>query len=324
MGLPALWISDPPDLDNTLNMLSSLSFPLKSFVTWAELPALAKTLASKLFGGTSFVLPLGGNNPSGVLGQVGGALELAEQIQAGELPDSDGIYVAVGSSCTISGLIIGVALARRLGLEAFAKPGFALHLVPIHHLFALLNRVTGLYTAPFSRFIPLTVRHSIHATCSELVRLGGPDVLADALAVLERETVVHDDAKLAGKYGAHSEPSRAAARLFEESSVLSTPDGATPPGLWLCGHFTAKALAAMCDDLVQPDAAGKHMVLWQTKSLVQPRGREDEWQKLQRMPRGVQAWATQGHAESVLRPGSVNVDGGSPEDYRPLMTEIEY
>ena len=27
----------------------------------------------------------------------------------------DGIYLAVGSSCTVSGIIIGVALARRLG-----------------------------------------------------------------------------------------------------------------------------------------------------------------------------------------------------------------
>ena len=248
-----IWISDPPDLDNALNMASALSFPLKTYETWGNPLSLVKALILSVAVGSHFLLPLGGNNPSGVLGQVSGALELAEQIQEGELPDCDGIYVAVGSmctlctlctlcarwcvrvrteheiragSCTISGLIVGVALARKvrvcksvgvcprarviedgwlltvnayvlcmqharahasdlararardtcvqalahssrlshplssvlscpclspsitllclqLGLQAFRKEGFRLHLVPIHHLFALLSRTSG-------------------------------------------------------------------------------------------------------------------------------------------------------------------------------------
>ena len=198
--------------------------------------------------------------PSGVLGQVSGALELAEQIQAGEIPDCDGIYVAVGSSCTISGLVLGVALARKLGLRAFRKEGFRLHLVPIHHVFALLSRTTGLYTSGYSRYIPLTVRHSIHSTCLCLRQLGGPDVLREALSVLDNQVVVHDSAELVGSYGAHSQPSLQCARLFDSSAELTSLSGDAAQGLWLCGHFTAKGLAALCDDLLLPGNTDKNMV----------------------------------------------------------------
>ena len=40
------------------------------------------------------------------------------------MPDVDAIVLAVGSSCTLSGLVIGVALARALGLRAFQSPTF--------------------------------------------------------------------------------------------------------------------------------------------------------------------------------------------------------
>lgn len=324
----ALWMADPPDLDNALNMLSSLSFhQLKTFETWGNTLALVKSLIDGLVRGKAFVLPLGGNNPSGVLGQVGGILELAEQIEAGDIPDCDGIYVPVGSACTISGLIMGVALSRKLGLKAFRQPEFALHPVSIHHAFAFLNRVTGLYKSKFSRYIPLTVRHSIHATCSELTQLGGPDILAESLAILQDETVVHDDAHITGDYGAHSEPSLACAQLFDETCTMTRAGAAASkeetPGLWLCGHFTAKAMAAMCDDLLKEENAGKNMVFWQTKSLVQPRGPKNEWEQMQQMPPAVQTWAEQGHSQSERRPGKVDLRNGSTDDYRGLMTEID-
>lgn len=317
-----LWMMDPPDLDNTLNMLSTLSFPLGDVCAWDNPFALVATLISKLIRRESFVFPLGGNTPAGVLGQAGGALELAEQIERGEIPDCDGIYLAVGSSCTISGLILGVALGRKLGLKAFAKPEFALHPVLIQDALSFLNRSIGIYKSPLSRFIPLTIRHSLHATCNQLIKLGGPDVLAEALTILEHETVIHDNAFLTGAYGIHSEPSRACARLFDSSATISDLDGETAPGLWLCGHFTAKAMAVMCDDLLKVENTGKDMVFWQTKSIVQPRGSEDEWQQMQQMPPAVKAWAQKGHAESKKRPGKVDLANGSGKDYRGLMTAI--
>ena len=68
---------DLPDLDNSLNMLSALSVPIAgSRGTWGNpAPMVLELLRGCL--GAGVVLPLGGNNPSGVLGQVSGALELA-------------------------------------------------------------------------------------------------------------------------------------------------------------------------------------------------------------------------------------------------------
>ena len=89
-------------------------------VTWENISVLRLMLVG-IFSDDCFVLPPGGNNPAGVLGQVGGLLELAEQIQRQEVPDPDGIFLPIGSSCTITGLIIGVALCRHLDLPVF-KP----------------------------------------------------------------------------------------------------------------------------------------------------------------------------------------------------------
>lgn len=111
------------------------------------------------------------------------------------------------------------------------------------------------------------MRHSIHAACKLLAALGGPDILEEALAVLQDQVVVIDDSKLTGKYGAHSEPSRAAARLWDETSSISSLSGAAAPGLWLCGHFTAKAMAALAHDLCSEEHGGKSMLLWQVGSV---------------------------------------------------------
>ena len=354
----ALCIKDPPDLDNTLNMLSTLSLEDPAdennkndatvnisnndntiqYETWARPLSLAKTLlkACTIQRNQSFIVTLGGNNPSGVLGQLSGALELAEQVQQGLLPKVEGIYLAVGSSCTITGLILGIALARKVGLGDAFGPGFKLHLVPIEDTLAMLHRWTGLYnTAYFARFVPITVRHSIHSTCRVLKNdLGGPDLLKDALAILEHETMVHADKNLVGKYGAHSEPSRACAQLFDRTAILKEctaikgggsngKNEVRVPGLWLCGHFTAKAMVVLCDDLLQAGNTNKNVVFWQTKSRIQPRGTKNEWDQMQHdMPKAVQSWANDGSAESAERPGKVDLVNGSPEDYRNLMTKV--
>lgn len=185
-GLHALWLSpDEPDFDNTLNMLSSLS--LRNLASYRT-PGLSamRSLVCALWDGV--VLPLGGNNPSGVFGHVGAAIELAEQIERGEAEDPDDIYLAVGSSCTISGLIIGIALSRHLGLRAFASPSFTLHGIIIHHLLAAAQRHTKLHTR--ASWMPLTIGHSIRCTCAQLQALGGPDLEAAALKILENEGVL--------------------------------------------------------------------------------------------------------------------------------------
>jgi hypothetical protein len=175
-------------------MLSSLSLPLARHFNWGRtgpmLAAIAAALLpSRLVPRASLAtpLPLGGNSVAGVLGQVSGALELAEQIQLGTAPDPAAIYLPVGSSCTISGLVLGVALSRHLGLAAFRQPNFEIVGVPVHQALAKAQRVVGMQTAGWAQVVPLTARHSVTTAAAALARMGGPDLRAEAVGVLTKQ-----------------------------------------------------------------------------------------------------------------------------------------
>ncbi|HEX7051292.1 MAG TPA: pyridoxal-phosphate dependent enzyme [Longimicrobiales bacterium] len=58
-----------------------------------------------------FVIAPGGSDPVGTLGYVAAALELADQIAAGEAPRPDVVYVTAGTLGTAAGLAVGFALA---------------------------------------------------------------------------------------------------------------------------------------------------------------------------------------------------------------------
>jgi len=55
------------------------------------------------------VIPPGGSDSVGTLGYVNAALELAEQISAGQVPEPDTIVVATGTMGTAAGLALGLA-----------------------------------------------------------------------------------------------------------------------------------------------------------------------------------------------------------------------
>ena len=59
-------------------------------------------------------VPIGGSTPLGVLGHVNAALELADQVAAGELPLPRRVVIPFGSGGTAAGLALGFAIA---GLE---------------------------------------------------------------------------------------------------------------------------------------------------------------------------------------------------------------
>ncbi len=61
-----------------------------------------------------YYLPAGGSSPVGALGATEIALELAAQVERGELPEPSCVVTAVGSGGTAAGLLLGFALA---GLE---------------------------------------------------------------------------------------------------------------------------------------------------------------------------------------------------------------
>jgi len=78
------------------------------------LPAyVAKTLLSlrRREGNKPVLIPGGGSSPLGVLGFVNAALELADQIASGDLPEPESIFVAYGTGGTAAGLSLGLQLA---------------------------------------------------------------------------------------------------------------------------------------------------------------------------------------------------------------------
>ena len=62
-------------------------------------------------GETPYVIPFGGTSPLSTAGDADAGLELAEQIERGELPVPDVVYVAFGSMGTAAGVALGLALA---------------------------------------------------------------------------------------------------------------------------------------------------------------------------------------------------------------------
>lgn len=92
--------------------------PFRALAHWSLLPfgmwRLAR--AQRRAGRLTLIMPPGGATPFGALGYVSAALELAAQIERGELPAPAEVVVGVGSTCTSAGLLVGLALASRLGI----------------------------------------------------------------------------------------------------------------------------------------------------------------------------------------------------------------
>ena len=111
----ALALVDQPVDDHVREQLerlrasgAALHFTHTRARTIAAAPWLLARHASPL---PPYVLPAGGSSPVGALGYVEVALELAAQVEAGELPEPSWAIVAVGTGGTAAGLALGLRLA---------------------------------------------------------------------------------------------------------------------------------------------------------------------------------------------------------------------
>jgi len=217
-------------LDCRLECLPSIvAFPLS---------VVAVRLATRLRGPADYVQAPGAAVPLGALGHLSAALELAHQIRAGELPTPRHLVVGVGSTCTAAGLLVGLQLARRLGL-AFEDE------LPIVHGV----RVTPWPVTDPWRIIGLALR-----TARLLERLGGPDLGLTRNGLGGH--LVLEAGYLEDGYGAPSDRGRAAIARFARRDVLQ-----------LDTTYSAKA-AALALDLLEPQKARGPVLFWATKSSV--------------------------------------------------------
>jgi D-cysteine desulfhydrase len=172
-----------------------------------------------------YFLRPGGSVPLGCVGYVAAAMELADQVQAGELPEPSHVVVALGSGGTAAGLLVGLKLA-----------GLSSRLVGV-----LVNDVVRVDEGTVARLARRTLR---------LLRDRGASVREVQVAAADVEI---QRGWLGGGYG-HSTPAadRATDLLRERENVVLEP------------VYTAKAVAAMLE-LNRGGAFGPGPVLyWHT------------------------------------------------------------
>jgi D-cysteine desulfhydrase len=154
----------------------------------------------------TFVVPAGGSDEVGTLGYVSAALELAEQIDRGELPRPSTVHVAAGTMGTAAGLAAGLAIAH----------------LPVRVVATRITSRLVTNTRSLGRLVRRTLRHLERAGAS----VPSPE---EALARLELR---HD--QLGPGYGhATTAGSHARARLASAGLALDPTYTAKAAAGWL-------------------------------------------------------------------------------------------
>jgi 1-aminocyclopropane-1-carboxylate deaminase/D-cysteine desulfhydrase-like pyridoxal-dependent ACC family enzyme len=159
-----------------------------------------------------YLIPAGGSSPLGNLGYVAAALELHEQISAGQLPMPDAIFVGLGSGGTIAGLACGCSLA---GTRA---------------------QVIGVRVVSQEVANTTVVRRQIAAIFGLLRRLGARAAMPSS----EQQFTVVDN-QFGDRYG---QPTRAALQAIALAHEAE--------GIALDTTYTGKTMAAMMEYCIGP------------------------------------------------------------------------
>ena len=118
-----------PDAAESFEALLASDAELRALRTVLTLPLHAARLRLGRKG--NFVMSPGGATPVGALGHVSAALEMALQIQHGLAPEPKHIVVAMGSCCTVAGLLEGLLIAQEKGIGFTELPTVhAIRVVP--------------------------------------------------------------------------------------------------------------------------------------------------------------------------------------------------
>ncbi len=211
-----------------LHLASGMVHAATTTVTLIARDALAGTLPA--------IIPVGATSTLGTIGYVNAALELADQVRAGELPSPHTIFVALGSGGTIAGLVLGFKLAE------------------------LRTRVVGVLVtdllAPSTRRLARLARGAL-----AYLRRRAP-AIPDVTIGPDDFTIATDE--LGPGYGASTPAAEEARRLMAESE-----------GITLETTYTAKCLAALLRFGKSAPSRGGNgragaVLFWNTFSAIEP------------------------------------------------------
>jgi D-cysteine desulfhydrase len=230
----AILFPQPPSWAALENLRVTLAHaePLHVLRHWSALPFAMWRHATA----DTVVMAPGGATPMGALGYVSAALELAMQVERGELEAPTHVVVGVGSTCTSAGLLVGFEHAARLGIGFRKKPT------------VVSVRVTPWPVTARFRIVGLAVRAS-----ELLARLVADPSLALDRSVLSPGLVV-DGSCLGPGYGKPSQAGGSALELFMRHELFQ-----------LDTTYSSKAAAGF---LALSRATSGPLVFWSTKSTV--------------------------------------------------------
>jgi D-cysteine desulfhydrase len=163
----------------------------------------------KITGKKPYVIPPGGSLPLGLVGFVNAAFELKRQIQQGQIPEPDRIYLPLGSGGTYVGLLIGL---KALDLKSKIFP----------------VRIVGKHFIDESKILKL-FRDTVTFLCSS-------DPLFPRVQLSPDEIEINDDF-LGEGYARFTKEGMEAAALMKETE-----------GVQLDGAYTGKTFAALIAD----------------------------------------------------------------------------
>jgi len=171
------------------------------------------------------VIRRGGSSALGTVGFVNAGLELAAQVAAGELPQPDLIYVALGTMGTAAGLALGLAAA-----------GLATEVVAVRVVHPMYGNEKD-FRKLFDRTAAM-----LHRLDQRFPRLGADDA---------RYCIRHE--QFGEKYARYTEGGMEAVALMQSLEQIT-----------LEGTYTGKALAALLADARQGGLRGKTVLFWNT------------------------------------------------------------
>lgn len=200
-------------------------------VAGVAVTALSLCVRGLVRGDLPWIVPAGGSSPRGALGYVNAAVELAEQVRAGELPEPDFIFVPLGSGGTAAGLMLGLKLA---GLSSRVVAVLVTDILPPSA--ARLRRLARGSLQLLRRYRPRI----------PAVKVRSGDV-----------TIVRGH--LGRGYGAPTAAGESASALLADLE-----------GIQLEPTYTAKCFAALLELATQEPYRGRTLLFWNTYSSVDP------------------------------------------------------
>ncbi|MFQ5858603.1 MAG: 1-aminocyclopropane-1-carboxylate deaminase/D-cysteine desulfhydrase [Anaerolineae bacterium] len=173
-----------------------------------------------------YLIMPGGSTPRGAIGYVNAALELDDQVQAGELPEPDYIFVPVGSNGTMAGLEAGLRLTD------------------------LRTKVIGVCVSDQVRIDAQAVAKLANNALSLLSR-HAPEIAGARPVQAQDVTIWHD--YLGRGYAYPTPEAKQAVELMAECE-----------GIDLELVYTGKTLAALIDAVGRPEFQSRRILFWNT------------------------------------------------------------